>query len=209
MNGEVVSFKQRVCAAIIKGAADYKSTFLDYEYLIYSEEFTEQKYYIISALHTNFLHLTGVNTSLSTYDFFNKSFKGELTEDDFDFIKYGRDERSAKGSVRRKIKALSLMPSLLSNRLIAEESFVKNTITCSFATTDNIITVGFACDEGKDARPKTLLVGSELDKNKAVEVSLVLRREKDNAQFDTVIYGDPKQFSVNFSDLVASQVSVS
>ena len=50
MSKEVVSFKQRVCSAIIEGASNYKRTFLDYEYLVYSGGFTE-KYYIISALH--------------------------------------------------------------------------------------------------------------------------------------------------------------
>jgi hypothetical protein len=96
----IINFKQRVCNAIIQGASDYKALLLDYEYLVFSGGFSKQPFYIISSLLTNYLHLTGVNTPLSTYEFYNKSLMGTLTEHDFDFIKPGKKESSVKGSVR-------------------------------------------------------------------------------------------------------------
>jgi len=193
---QITSFKQRVCNAIIQGAFEYKRMFLDYEYLIYSSGFINQSYYLINALLTNYLHLTGVNTLLSTYDFYNMSLNGTLTESDFDFIKPKKSEKSVKGSVRQKIQSLLLMPSLFSSKLIAEEDFAKKSIICSLATTDNTITMGFVSDI--DIKPKTLLLGNELNKTKSVDVELVLRRNKGEDGFSTILQGDITNFCNSF-----------
>ena len=65
------------------------------------------------------LHLTGVSTPLSTYEFFNKSLDGTLVEDDFSFIKKDKNNNdiNVKGSVRQKIQALELMPYLQSQEI--------------------------------------------------------------------------------------------
>ena len=183
----VISFKQRVCNAIIQGASDYKDLLLDYDYLVFNGQFTKRPYYLINSLLTNYLHLTGVHTSLSTYDFYNKSINGTLTEHDFDFVKPGKKESSVKGSVRQKIQALSLIPSFFQQKLVAEEDLTRNVISCSLAASENKITMGFANDI--DAKPKTLLLGNVLDKTKSLNVTLVLRRNKGADYFDTIIQG--------------------
>lgn len=46
---EQISFKERVRQTVIQCASDYKSYFVDYEYLICSDAFTLKKYYILRA----------------------------------------------------------------------------------------------------------------------------------------------------------------
>lgn len=122
------NFKERVRLTIISMAKLYKEKYVDYEYLICSQAFFERAYYIIDAKEDNFQHLTGVHTSLSAKDFFNKCYNGTLRDIDFDFIKKGQDEKSVKGTVRRKIKVLPDMMGLFDNVLLAEEKFFNDLI---------------------------------------------------------------------------------
>ena len=183
-----LSFKQRVLNTIVSCAQDFKSVFLDFEYLIYSDKFSIEPYYIISSTATNYKHLTGVNSNIAPYEFFEMCLNGTITENDFDFAKLGQAESSVKGAVRQKIIALPLMSTLLLGKLTAEENYVQGRINCSLATTDNKITIGF--ENRTYARPKTLLKGNELNQSKIVDVTLVLRRNKGVDKFDRIIQGD-------------------
>jgi len=187
-----VSFKQRACNIFIQCAADYQSVFLDYEYLIYGDGFTMLPYYTISAKRGNYMHLTGVNSSLSPYEFFGRCLNGILTENDFDFIKPDVSEDFVKGVVRSKVIALPSMKNLFNQKLYAVENFKTGAVTCSLATADNKITVGF--EYRINARPKTLLKGNELRKSnkKNLDISLILRRNRGTNEFDTIIKGNTK-----------------
>ena len=150
-----MTFKQHVHSEIIKGAEIYKKVFADYDYLIYSENFKNKPYYIISAAEDNYPHLTGVNSLLSAQVFYDKCLDGSLSESDFDFSHKNRSEKEVIGSVRRKIQILPLLDTVFQMKLQAEEDFVKGKINCSLATTDNTITIGFT--DAVLLRPKTLL----------------------------------------------------
>lgn len=183
MAGE--SFKERIRQEVIKEAKRYKEVYVDYEYLICSEAFEKKSYYIISAEKDNFQHLTGVHSKISAQDFFDKCVDGSLSEQDFDFIKKGQDEKSVKGTVRRKIRALPQMMDLFREGLQAEEGFKKNKIICSFAAADGNCTLGFT-DSAK-ARPKSLIWGNELKNPEPVD--LVLKRESGAGFFDEIVIG--------------------
>lgn len=185
---ESVSFKERVAQVAIEQAKHYKDVFVDYEYLLCSEAFVKQDYYIISANANNYRHLIGVNTAISADDFFVKCINGELTEGDFDFVKAGRSEKEIKGSVRRKIRSLPYLTSMIGKDLVVQEDYNKNGIICSFATTDCNVTIGFV-SEGK-SRPKSLLWGDSLDWDKAAFVELILRRKVNDAAFSEIVVGD-------------------
>ena len=185
---EPLNFKDRVAQIATQQAIYYKNVFVDYEYLICSEAFANQDYYIISAQPDNYRHLIGVNTSISAGEFFTKCINGELTENDFDFNKIGRTEKEIKGSVRRKIRSLPHLTSMIGNNLVVQENYNKNGILCSFATTDCNITVGFV-NEGK-SRPKTLLWGDTLDWNKSAFADLILRRKSGEKIFTDIVVGD-------------------
>jgi len=122
---------------------------------------------------------------LSPQCFFDKYYNGTLEEVDFNFVKKGQDEKSVKGTVRRKIKILPDMMELFKSGLQAEENFEKNKVFCSFAA-DGSCTLGFS--ESEKVRLKSLIKGNELNNPKAVE--LVLRKEAGAAYFDVIIVGD-------------------
>ena len=182
------SFKKRVCLEIIQAAKKYKETYLDYEYLICSESFINRKYYIVDAQKDNFQHLTGVHSWLSPQIFFDKCYQGILSEEDFDFVKKGQNEKFIKGTVRRKIKALPDMMELFKPGMLAEENFRKNKVFCSFATADGSCTLGFS--ESEKTRPKSLIKGNALDNPQIVE--LVLRKKSGTEFFDEIVIGDEK-----------------
>lgn len=182
------SFKERVAQVAITQAKVYEQVFLRYEYLVCSEAFSQNPYYIISAHADNFRHLVGVNTSFSAEDFFNKCLDGSLTGDDFDFAKKGQSEKDVKGAVRDKILALPEFVSMMGKPLVAQESFVKNRVHCSFATTDHCATIGFIAED--KSKPMTLLRGDRLDANKSAAVDLVLRRPHGSEDFNEIVYGD-------------------
>lgn len=182
------SFKERVTQVAIAQAKVYEQVFLKYEYLLCSEAFSDKPYYIISAHADNYRHLVGVNTAFSADDFFQKCLSGTLTENDFDFCKRGQSEKEVKGAVRDKIIALPEFLSMMGEPLLAEESFVKNRVHCSFATSDRSATVGFiAADKSK---PMTLLRGDRLDSTKSAAVDLVLRRPYGTQYFTEIIFGN-------------------
>ena len=180
------SFKERVCLEIIKEAKDYNKIYVNYEYLICSEAFIKRQYYIVDAQKDNFQHLTGVHSQISPQIFFDKCCQGILVKEDFDFVKKGQDEKSVKGTVRRKIKVLPDMMKLFRKGLLAQENFKKNKVFCSFAAADESCTLGFS--ESEKARPKSLIKGNELDNPKLVE--LILRKKSGTKFFDEIIVGD-------------------
>lgn len=185
---EPVSFKKRVAEVAIEQAKQYEDVFINYEYLICSEAFVKQDYYIIAATSSNYRHLIGVSTSISAVDFFEKCMDGSLSENDFDFTKPGKSEREVKGSVRRKIKSLPFLMSIMREDLVVQEDYIKNGVICSFASTDCNVTVGFV-NEGK-SRPKSLLWGDSLDWIKAAYVDLILRKKRNDNLFSEIIIGD-------------------
>lgn len=181
-----ISFEERVKQTIIECAPLYKQYYTDYEYMIFSEAFTIS-YCTISAKEDNFLHLLGVNSTLSPQEFFNKSLDGTLTISDFDFYKRGQVEKAVKGTVRRKINVIKGIFRIFDNAAYVEEDFTKNNIRCSFATSDNNCTIGFTLD--KPAKPKTLLKGNELNKENCRPIDVVIRRKVGTELFDTITYG--------------------
>ena len=189
-----VSFKERVKNIAISEAKNYKETYIDYEYLVCSEAFTQSDFYIINAKEENYLHLLGINVkisdtqSLGAVDFFNKCYDGTLVEDDFDFKKRGQAEGAVIGSVRRKINVLPNMMALFSSNIKVQEKFTKNAVICTFATSNNECTLGFI--KTSKSYPKSLIKGNQLDSSKAKDVSLVLRKGIDKEKFNEIIIGD-------------------
>lgn len=75
---EQKSFKERVKEEAIVNAKMFKEFFVDCEYLVCSEAFEKNPYYIIGAHTSNYEHLTGVSSALSADEFFNKCLEGTL-----------------------------------------------------------------------------------------------------------------------------------
>jgi hypothetical protein len=195
-----MTFKNRVHNALINGALVYKSVFVDYDYLIYSKDFKNKPYYIISANEDNYPHLTGVTYFMTAQSFYTACINGTLQETDFDFSIKSRTEKEVIGSVRRKIQVLPLVAGFFSGSLHAEEDFSKGSVFCSLATADNQMTIGFV--DSAVLRPKTLLKKNELDAANVVDVTLILRRNRITDVFDTVMQGDSESFRAIYPELL-------
>ena len=196
----VTSFKDRVRAEMIRSAADYKCNFIDCEYLVCSDAFNDRKFFIIDGKAENYKHLTGVNSALDPITFFTKCFDGSLALGDFDFNKAGESEKDTIGTVRRKIAVLPDMVGLFQNhQIMTEENFVKNRITCSFATTDGLCTVGFI--HTSKSRPKTLLKGNVLNPQTMKPVCLLIRKTAGQQRFGELLIGDSEAFLNYYSDI--------
>ena len=188
---EQKSFSQRVKETVIQCAYSYKKYYVEYEYLLCSQAFEKNEYYIVNAHEDNYLHLTGLHTNLDATSFFEKCYKGTLEEADFDFCKKGQNEREVKGSVRRKINSLPSIMNMFSAETSVEEDFEKNRIRCSLAAGNASSTLGFIV-AGK-AKPMTLLKGNELNSTKARNLDLVLRRKAGETKFSEIVVGATEQ----------------
>lgn len=183
------TFKERVKETIIRAAENYKNYFVEYDYLLCSEAFMKNKYYIIKGEKSNFKHLTGVLLVSNTAEkFYDKSLDGTLEETDFEIVKDVND-KFTKGTIRRKISVIEDAVKIFEKTTFVEEDFEKNNIKCSIATEDSCSTIGFT-STGSVVRPKTLLKGDQLDKNKAKCVELVLRRKRNEKYFNEIVIGD-------------------
>lgn len=191
------SFKGRVAECAINCASIYQEKFVEYDYLVCSEAFEGSHYQEIKAEPNNYLHLIGVNTKLSPDVFFQKCIDKELEESDFDFIKKDQSEKSVKGSVRQKIKALPEMLKMFDKELLAEKDFKKNKISCLFATADVDFTIGFA----ETGRPKSLMRKNQLDENKRKPVELVMKKKRAEQFYTERIVGNDTIFNKYKEDI--------
>ncbi|NQP31411.1 hypothetical protein HO924_04165 [Streptococcus suis] len=174
------SFKQKIREELIVAADLYNKNFLEVDYLIYSKSFQHRTHYFVSAKDDNFLHLTGVKTSESPKVFFAKCLSGTLLEEDFDL-----GNKSQKGSIRRKMSVLKKALTIFTgHEIVVEEQFQKNRISCSFASTDNVCTIGFT--KTLLAKPQTVLKGNIL--KQAVNVDLIFKKSRDEESKYKVVY---------------------
>lgn len=181
------SFKTRVREEAIEYAKDYSDIFLNKEYLIFSNSFKIQPYYLLKAYKGNYLHLIDVHTTLNPEEFFNRCFDGSLTEDDFDFLFQGENEQKVKGTVRRKIKAAAHIKDFYKEIVGVEEKFQKGKIICKLAGSDGKITIGFTKND--ISVPMTLLYGNELN-NTTVKCDLVLSKDINCEEYKDILIGN-------------------
>ena len=155
-------FKETIRNHLIESAKKYRFL-LNKRIVLSSDAFANRNEYIIRFYETNFLHLTGVKTKLSTMEFFDKCVGGEITLDDFDC----ESTNQIKGLVRLKMRNLINIDTFFNDEIEVQEDFEKGSIKCLLGTSDNKCTIGFV-DARYCVRPKTILDKNHLDKNKAI-----------------------------------------
>lgn len=196
---EQTSFKSRVRDIAIQYASQYSSYFVCRSYLLFSDAFKNQPYYIVEAEATNYLHLVGVSTGLSAKCFYNKCLSGTLSENDFELSFHGKDPKFSKGSIRQKILTLPNMFGILSSPNLVEEDFEKNVVRCTIASSNTACTLGFIATPY--ARPMTLLRGDELDHSKAAPLSLVLSKNRDSEKYSQILVGSDSELAKRYDSL--------
>ena len=195
---EQTSFAQKVASTLNAIAPIYKQKLIDYEYLIYSSGLKERFYYIISSSEDNFMHLTGLRHR-DPNKFFSKCLTAGMQESDIII-----PNTSIKGSVRRKIAALPSLVCLFDSPCFIQENLSKNKVVCSFASSNNVVTIGFCSpNEENVVKPMSLLTGTELDASLPLHSEIILKRKKGDKLFNTIIQGTKEDIEkANLSKLV-------
>ncbi len=154
-------FKKRIKSQLIIASRAYFKL-INKVIILKSENFINKKMYYLAFDKTNFLHLTGVITSLSPKIFFEKCFKGIIESDDFSYNKFRN-----KGTIKSKMKNIIFIDKLFDNTVYVQEDFVKNRISCKLATSNKKYTLGFTGGKWR-LYPNTLLDNDHLDKNRLI-----------------------------------------
>lgn len=157
INQEQFNVKQ----ALIDSAQSYFKL-LNCDIIIKSTNFIQSNSYILKFFKTNFLHLTGLKTSLSTEDFFLKCYAGTIVESD-----YSLGPNNDRKTVKRKLKNLISIGDFFKSEIMVQENFIKNQIVCKIATSDDKCTLGFV-DAKYYLRPKTILANNHLDQKQPI-----------------------------------------
>ena len=183
-----VSFKTRVLNTIIQCAKQYNTFYVEQNHLLVSNAFKKKPYYIIQAEKDNFLHLTGVSTSLSAVDFFDKAMDGTLAESDIQLITHGKSEKDSKGTIRQKTKNLTSITAVIGSSCMVQEDFKRNAVLCTFASANAQCTVGFIATP-KLARPKSLLNGNVVDPTQSAPIKLALAKARSDQKYSSIEIG--------------------
>lgn len=197
-----ISFKKKIINTLKSVAPKFKDYYIDNEYLIFSSKMKERRYYIISSNTDNFMHLTGIKY-LSAEGFFDKCVNGDLKESDINI-----NNTEEKGNIRRKITVLSNIINLFSKEILIQENYKHNKISCSIASTDFNVTLGFCSPSSRNVvRPKTLLKGCSGFAESAFKPELVLVRKKGEKRFSRILYGNSEIIKFNdLTDLVTPNI---
>ena len=159
---DIIPFKETIRNRLIESARKYQSL-IGKKIVIASESFAMKKEYIVRFYETNFLHLTGIKTSLPPIDFFKKCFDESIKYDDFDCD----STKQLKGLVRLKMRNLVNIDAFFSEEIEVQEDFEKGAIKCLLGASDNKCTIGFV-DAKYCVRPKTILDKNHLDADKPI-----------------------------------------
>lgn len=159
-----MSLKQQqfnIKKALIDSAQSY-FRLIDKCIVLTSSNFVHQNSYTLRFFRTNFLHLTGLRTALSTEDFFLRCYAGTILESD-----YSLGPNNDRKTVKRKLKNLVNIGEFFKDEIMVQETFIKNQIVCRIATSDGKCTIGFV-DAKYYLRPKTILANNHLDESKLI-----------------------------------------
>ena len=147
--------------ALIDSARSYFNL-LDKEVVIQSDQFIEEKIHRLRFFDTNFLHLTGLKTNLTTKEFFLRCYLGTIAENDYSF-----GFKNDRNTIKRKLKNLVNIEFFFKTKIMVQEYFIKNHISCRIATSDGKCTLGFV-DAKYYLRPKTILANNHLDMKRSI-----------------------------------------
>lgn len=155
------SFKENILPQLIAAAENY-SRLIQKTIILESGQFQFQSRYLLKFTETNFLHLTGMISSLNAKDFFARCLTRTIGMDDFSY-----NETKHKTNIKNKLRCLASITERFDGELMVQEQFVKNRIVCKIATADESFTIGFA-DGHYCVYPKTILSKNHLDPEKPI-----------------------------------------
>ena len=115
--------------------------------------------------------MTGINTKLRATEFYDKSFNGTITLEDFDCD----SSEELKGKVREKLRNLIRVGSFFDEDLIFQEMFEKNRVKCKIASSDGKYTLGFISINKTVHVPLTLLNRKQITEENGIRNFRIVR----------------------------------
>ncbi len=161
-----MSFKKRILQNLFIAAAEYNKL-LSATILVRSQKFKYYKQYFLHFYEDNFLHLTGVQTSLKPKDFFQCCLNKTLLLNQFDCD----SSPELKGKSREKTKHLLNIRYLFQSILYFQENFRSNKIFCDIVVTNGSFTLGFVAIKNGNCVPRSLLNKNKVDMRLAIDNS--------------------------------------
>ena len=154
-------FEQRTKCQLVQAAKAY-SRLIGRSFVIESDDFVRQKRYVIRFFDTNFLHLSGVETSLSPKVFYARCVSGQIAYGEF-----WDSPKKNKDTIKKKLAHLVSVDSFFDNDLLVQEDFEKGLVHCFVATSNGECTIGFV-DARYYVRPNTILANNHLDPTRPI-----------------------------------------
>lgn len=176
----------------IKGAANsYKTNLVGRTFLyVFDNRFIE-----VICKSKNFKHLTGVESSLSSKDFYSNALKGRLTEYDISF-----SDKHPYSLCEKKILHISELAELALGECFLLETVTTNTFTYAFGTSDLDFTLLFDSDKDEIGNlisekyvVRSIRDEDCFDRSKNVfSVTHIFSKKNDEKIYNNVIYLDEK-----------------
>lgn len=152
------------------------------------------EYFEVSFLIDHFLHLTGVETRLSTKDFYKNAKKSILTNNQFYF-----DARHVYANAKRKLPCLKRLPELTNEMVCVLKNMETMTITYKLSVTNLEFTLGLTenIDNTGNKINDLFLPMSLRVKDSSVEksgdgeiVDFIFSKDASVARYDTLLVED-------------------
>ena len=191
-------FYERIKDEVVEASASYESNYVLVDYLLVYGKDNNYSHIIIKAEKDNYLHLTGIMTNLNPTAFFDKCLSNTLVASDINVPAMKTEEKSYKGTLRRKINVLKDFTKGVDSSYVIQENFVKNRVVCSIASTNLNLTIGYI-DTGNCLRPKSLISGDSLDGSKKQSIYLILKKNRTELLYSNLVVGD-LSFLKEYSD---------
>ena len=183
--------KAQIRTQIVSAAHIYRDNLAGKVFLyVYGGEFFEVVF------HTNrFMHLTGVNSTITAQDFYNKAKKSILTTDQFFF-----DQKHPYHSAKKKLPYLLNLPKITNSLVCVVKDMPTATLTYKLGMTDMEFTIGLTENIDKAGNkindwflPRTLRV-----KDQAIDISadaefvdFIFSKDASMVKYDTISFADP------------------
>lgn len=196
--------KNAIRQDIIDSAGIYSQNLAGKAFLyVYGEEFSEVSFPV-----DHFLHLTGVETTLSAKDFYKNAKKGKLTNSQFYF-----DARHPYANAKKKLPYLKRLPELTNDMVCILKDMQTVTIIYKLSVTNLEFTLGLTenvDNQGKKINdfflPMSLRVeDTSVEKSNDGEiVDFIFSKDASKTKYDSILVKDKHKI---ISDSVKHLVS--
>ena len=179
----------------------YKATFVGKTFMYVFDD----RYIEVVFRARDFMHLTGVDSTLSASSFYRDAVRGNISTQQFGFT-----HRNPYDLSKKKTAKLITLSSVTNSDLIILEDLYTNTATYKFGVTD----LGFTVCLDKDVAsnhyyPRSLRVEDSFDRaSDAFEVDYIFSKPNDEKLYSDLLYMNNGRSLDNLPEEIASLINI-